>query len=95
MGLASDWSETISVIVFSLIFPPGYMLGGKGGFSDLGYLYFSLAIYYESTIRIVGDNHRKRTNRRRAPPIQSEGAGDCSQTLNLNLNFQSHTESCD
>ena len=50
------------------------------------------AINYGFTVRFVGDNHRKR---RRAPPIQSEVAGDYSQTLNLNLNLQSHTESCD
>jgi len=54
-----------------------------------------MPIYYESTIRFVGDDHRKRTSRRMAPPIQSEVAGDYSQTLNLNLNLQSHTESCD
>ena len=65
-------------------------------FSDpVGGALIYTAIYYDSTVRIVGDDHRKRTNRRRAPPIQSEGAGDYSQTLNLNLNFQSHTESCD
>jgi len=53
------------------------------------------AINYDSTVRFVGDDHRKRTSRRRAPSIQSEVAGDDSQTLNLNLNLQSHTESCD
>jgi len=53
------------------------------------------AINYDSNVRFVGDEHRKRTSRRRAPPIQSEVAVDYSQTLNLNLNLQSHTESCD
>ena len=49
VGLASDRlrlhrrrSETISASVFSFnLFPPGYMWG-KGWFSDLGHLYFSL-----------------------------------------------------
>jgi len=49
------------------------------------------AINYDST----GDDHRKRTSRCRAPPIQSEVAGDYSQSLNLNLNLQFHTEYCD
>jgi len=53
------------------------------------------AINYDSTVRFAGDDHRKRTSRRRAPPIQSEVAGDYSQILNLNLNVHSHTESCD
>jgi len=53
------------------------------------------AINYDSTVRFVGDDHRKRTSRRRAPPIRSEVAGDYLQTLNPNLNLQSHTESCD
>jgi len=53
------------------------------------------AITYDSTIRFVGNDHSKRTSRHRAPPIQSEVAGDYSQTLNLNLNLQLHTESCD
>ena len=83
----------------------------KGGFSDLsqppaarasqtfsnpvgGALIYT-AIYYDSTVRFVGDDHRKRMSRRRAPPIQSEVAGDYLQTLNRNLNLQSHTESCD
>ena len=51
-----------------------------------------MAINYDSTVRFVGDDHRKPTSRRRAPPIQSEIAGDYSQTLNLNLNLQSHKE---
>jgi len=54
-----------------------------------------MAINYDSIVRFVGDDHKKRTSRRRAPPIQSEVAGDYSQTLNLNLYLQSHTESCD
>ena len=83
----------------------------KGGFSDLsqppaarasqtfnipfrGALIYT-SIYYDSTIRSVGDDHRKRSSRHRAPPIQSEVAGDYSQTFYLNLNLQSHTESCD
>jgi len=53
------------------------------------------AINYDSTVRFVGDDHIKRTSRRTAPPIQSGVAGDYLQTLNLNLNLQSHTESCD
>jgi len=83
----------------------------NGGFSDLsqppaarasqtfsnqvgGALIYT-AINYDSTVRFVGDNHRKRTSRHRAPPIQSEVAGDDSQTLNRNMKLQSHTESCD
>jgi len=53
------------------------------------------AINYDSTVRFVGDDHRKSTSRRRTPPIQSEVAGDYSQTLNLNLNLQSHSETGD
>jgi len=78
----------------------------KGGFSDLSQPSAARAsqtfsnpvggalIYmanYDSTVRFVDDDHRKRTSRRRAPPIQSEVAGDYSLTLNLNLNLQSHT----
>jgi len=33
-------------------------------------LYIYTAINYDSTVRFVGDDHRKRTSRRRAPPIQ-------------------------
>ena len=103
-------SETISASVFSfnLFYFVWVYVGGKGGFltsvflpvhcsvvSIIGGALIYTAIYYDSTVRTVGDDHRKRTNRRRAPPIQSERAGDFPQTLNLDLNFQSHTESCD
>jgi len=79
----------------------------KGGFSDLpqppaarasqtlsnpvGGALLYRAINYDSNVRFVGDDRRKRTSRRRAPPIQSKVAGDYSQTLNFNLNLQSHT----
>jgi len=98
--IGGDWRRHLRAFVYV-----------KGGFSDLsqppaarasqtfsnpveGALIYT-AIYYDSTVRFVGDDHRKRMSRRRAPPIQSEVAGDYLQTLNLNLNLQSHTESCD
>jgi len=59
------------------------------------FVYTAINYSYDSTVRFVGDDHIKRTSRRMAPPIQSEVAGDNLQTLNLNLNLQFHTESCD
>ena len=49
----------------------------------------SAGLNYDTTVQYVVDDQRKRTSSRRAPPIQSEVAGDYSQTWNLNLNLQS------